>query len=100
MGAAINNESTTGGWGLDAFSWYMYQIIILDFVVVKHNSESDLFDTQMVLLKEFFEKIEFAKKISRRQKSMKKFSVIKELMVIGLLMCVVTTITLWYRPTL
>ena len=35
-------------------------------------SGSNLFDTQMVFLKEFFEKVDF-EKISRRQKSMKNF---------------------------
>ena len=42
-------------------------------------SGSNLFDTQMVFLKEFFEKVDFEKKISRRQKSMKNFPVGNEL---------------------
>ena len=41
-------------------------------------SGSKLFDTLMVFLKIFFEKIDFFKKISRRQKSMKYYPVGKE----------------------
>ena len=40
---------------------------------VRHNLDQIcLIDTQMVFLKEFFEKVDF-EKISRRQKSMKNF---------------------------
>ena len=40
---------------------------------VRHWSGYKLFDTLMVLLKEFFEKVNFEKKINKWQKSWKKF---------------------------
>ena len=42
-------------------------------------SRSKLFDTLIVFLKEFFEKVNFEKPISRRQKSMKNYPVCKKI---------------------
>ena len=46
-------------------------------------SGSNLFETQMVFLKVIFKRVDFGKKISRRQKSMKNFQVNKQLRTIG-----------------
>ena len=44
-----------------------------------HKQESNLFDTQKVFLKEFFEKVDFEKKSADDKKSMKNFRGGKEL---------------------